>query len=284
MTDPFEVLRLGPTPAQPDLRFATFLRERLDRLVLLPEEPMTSTATTTTNRPRNGVRPGDISYITVRVPDLAHTTEFFSRVLGWSYEGHSPVGRQVQQVVPMIGLWGGELPDMDTGYGAVLAVRVGDVAAAVRRVRDAGGTATEPEARPYGLESTGRDDQGMPFWLHELADDPSGTPGPNGGASGDVSYLTVIVADVARFQRFWATVLEQSQPFDGTAPMMGVHDPLPQHPEPGVVLAFQVDDIAVTVAEVRSGGGAASDPEQRPYGLESLCDDGRGLSFYLHQF
>ncbi|MDQ1634284.1 MAG: uncharacterized protein QOJ32_1093 [Frankiaceae bacterium] len=291
-TDPFEALRLGPTPVDPDPGFATALRERLDRLVLLPEEPMSTRTATSTNpdtkpgtRNRNGARQGDISYITVRVPDLAHTTEFFGRVLGWTYTpGHDPLGRQVEQVVPMIGLWGGELPAIGTSYGAVLAVRVDDVAAAVRRVHEAGGTASDPERRPYGLESTGRDDQGMPFWLHELADAPAEAPAPNGAASGDVSYLTVIVADVPRFQRFWSTVLEQPQPFDGTAPMMGVHDPLPQHPEPGVVLAFQVDDITAAVTQVRAAGGAAADPAQRPYGLESLCDDGRGLPFYLHQF
>jgi predicted enzyme related to lactoylglutathione lyase len=124
----------------------------------------------------------------------------------------------------------------------------------------------------------------MPFWLHELADEPGGTTAPNGAVAGDVSYLTVIVADVSRFQRFWSAVLQQPQPFEGTAPMMGVHDPLPEHPEPGVVLAFQVDDIAVAVEQVRAGGGAASEVQQRPYGLEALCDDGRGLPFYLHQF
>jgi predicted enzyme related to lactoylglutathione lyase len=287
MTDPFEALRLGPTPAQPDPGFATSLRERLDRLVLFPEEPMsvTSDSSTTTSSSRNGVRQGDISYITLRVPDLEHTAAFFGRVLGWEYApGRSADGRQVERTAPMIGLWGGDLPDTDTGYGAMLAVRVDDVAAAAERVRAAGGTANDPEPRPYGLESTGRDDQGMPFWLHELADGPGGAPAPNGAASGDVSYLTVIVADVARFRRFWATVLEQPQPFDGTAPMVGVHVPMPQHPEPAVVLAFQVDDIAAAVEQVRAGGGAAGEVEQRPYALEALCDDGRGLPFYLHQF
>jgi predicted enzyme related to lactoylglutathione lyase len=46
--------------------------------------------------------------------------------------------------------------------------KVDDVAAAVARVRAAGGTATEPERKPYGLTATCTDDQGMPFYLGDV--------------------------------------------------------------------------------------------------------------------
>ena len=52
-----------------------------------------------------------------------------------------------------------------------LSYAVDDVAAAVERVRAAGGTATDPEDRPYGPAADCADDQGAPFALH-----PAGGP------------------------------------------------------------------------------------------------------------
>jgi uncharacterized protein len=43
--------------------------------------------------------------------------------------------------------------------------KVDDVAAAVERVRAAGGTATDPERQPYGTTSEATDDQGVRFYL-----------------------------------------------------------------------------------------------------------------------
>ena len=43
--------------------------------------------------------------------------------------------------------------------------KVDDVAAAVERVRAAGGTATDPERQPYGTTAEGTDDQGVRFYL-----------------------------------------------------------------------------------------------------------------------
>ena len=48
---------------------------------------------------------------------------------------------------------------------AVPMWKVEDVAAAVERVRAAGGTATDPERQPYGTTSQCADDQGVRFYL-----------------------------------------------------------------------------------------------------------------------
>ena len=48
---------------------------------------------------------------------------------------------------------------------------VADIAAAVAKVRELGGTATEPELMPYGWSADCTDDQGMGFWLYTPADD-----------------------------------------------------------------------------------------------------------------
>jgi predicted enzyme related to lactoylglutathione lyase len=46
---------------------------------------------------------------------------------------------------------------------------VGDIAPAVERVRAAGGTATEPDRRPYGITAECADDQGTRFYLGQLS-------------------------------------------------------------------------------------------------------------------
>jgi predicted enzyme related to lactoylglutathione lyase len=47
--------------------------------------------------------------------------------------------------------------------------QVADVAAAVGRVREAGGTSTEPHREPYGLIAECTDDQGARFSLTQPA-------------------------------------------------------------------------------------------------------------------
>jgi predicted enzyme related to lactoylglutathione lyase len=51
-----------------------------------------------------------------------------------------------------------------------LSYRVDDIAAAVERVRAAGGRADEPQRRRFGLTTTCVDDQGTTFRLWQPAD------------------------------------------------------------------------------------------------------------------
>jgi uncharacterized protein len=46
--------------------------------------------------------------------------------------------------------------------------RVDDIRAAADAVRAHGGTATDPQAQPYGITSTCTDDQGIRFYLGQL--------------------------------------------------------------------------------------------------------------------
>ena len=114
--------------------------------------------------PANGERHGDPSYLTIEVVDSARTRTFFGEVLGWRFSpGRIEDGWDVEGVVPMSGLSGGHAVDT-----VVPMYRVDDVAAAVERVRAAGGTATDPVAQPYGRTSECVDDQGTRFYLGEL--------------------------------------------------------------------------------------------------------------------
>jgi predicted enzyme related to lactoylglutathione lyase len=296
--DPLDALRTPITPVAPDPAFAAHLRHRLRAaLALTAKEP--SMSTDLTNRPRNGIRHGDVSYITLGLPDLARGRAFYRAVLGWRFSpGNSGQGGQVDGVVPMMGLWDGESPAGDRMHGAVLAFRVDDITAAVAAVRAHGGTIGDPHREPYAVAAEGRDNQGIPFYLHELppaAGDgvPADREFHNGDAEGDVSYLTMVVPDLDAARAFYGAVLGWAfnvgraggAQVTGVAPQIGMTTRPEAGPAtPGVILCYRVDDMAAGIERVRDAGGQAGEVAQRPYGLESLCADDQGTPFYLHQF
>jgi uncharacterized glyoxalase superfamily protein PhnB len=112
-----------------------------------------------------GPRPGDVAYLTLQVPDGARARDFYEAVLGWSaVPGRVQDGWQVDGTTPMIGIGGGT-----SEPGAVPMYAVDDIEVAVAAVRTAGGEAGETEQQSYGLTALCRDDQGLPFWLGQLA-------------------------------------------------------------------------------------------------------------------
>jgi predicted enzyme related to lactoylglutathione lyase len=252
-----------------------------------------------TDRPRNGVRHGDVSYISLGLPDLARGLAFYGSVLGWRFSpGSSEHGAQVDDIVPMIGLWDGEQPEGGRIHGAVLAYRVDDITAAVAAVRAHGGTVTDPHREPYALAAEGHDNQGVPFYLHEMppvavGGRPADGELHNGDVEGDVSYLTMVVRRLDAAQAFYGGVFgwgfnigrAGGAQVSGVAPQMGMATQPEAGPAtPGVILCYRVDDIAAAVQRVRDAGGQAREAAPRPYGLESLCADDQGTPFYLHQF
>jgi uncharacterized glyoxalase superfamily protein PhnB len=105
-----------------------------------------------------------LAYITMEVPDSAKTRSFYGSVLGWRFAaGRVDDGWQVEDVAPMVGISGGHA--LAT---TVPMYRVEDIERAVDRVRTAGGSASTPEAQPYGITSTCTDDQGTRFYLGQL--------------------------------------------------------------------------------------------------------------------
>ncbi|MGF1645394.1 MAG: VOC family protein [Kineosporiaceae bacterium] len=122
---------------------------------------MVSAPLVPTELPPREPRHGDVGYITLEVPDGRRAEAFYGAVLGWRFApGSVPEGRQVEGPQPSLGLAGGA----ERARG-VLCYRVDDVAAAVARVRAAGGRADDPEPKPYGTLVSCEDDQGTPFQL-----------------------------------------------------------------------------------------------------------------------
>ena len=224
-------------------------------------------------------RPGDVGYAWLTVPDPDRAADFYAAVLGWEYEpGNVPGGRNVTGRSLPLGIGRGE-------PGWHLSYAVDDVAAAVRRVRAAGGTAADPEARPYGLAANCVDDRGTVFVLHPAGSGPRSPE--NGAGPGDLSYLTFEAVDSARFRDFYGSVLgwtftgggmEDGWSAVGVSPMTGMHG---GHAADRAVPMWKVDDVAAAVERVRAAGGTATDPERQPYGITAECADDQGVRFYL---
>jgi predicted enzyme related to lactoylglutathione lyase len=105
-----------------------------------------------------------LAYLTVEVPSIDAAQAFYEQVFDWTFRpGSIPEGRQVDGPTPMTGFAGGATEPV-----LVAMFAVDDIAAAVERVRAAGGTATDPERHPYGTTSECVDDQGLRFYLGEL--------------------------------------------------------------------------------------------------------------------
>jgi predicted enzyme related to lactoylglutathione lyase len=99
-------------------------------------------------------------------PDTHRAMQFYQAVLGVPFSSGHPGAWRTDQVTPPLGI----LPSHGAEPEVQLSYRVDDVAAAVERVRAAGGDAGEPARMPYGLLATCVDDQGVTFRLWQPTD------------------------------------------------------------------------------------------------------------------
>ena len=118
------------------------------------------------DRPPGGLRQGDVANVTILAPDTGRAKEFYEAVLQVPFPSGHPGAWRTDQVTPPLGI----LPSHGAEPEVQLSYRVDDVAAAVERVRAAGGHADEPVRRPFGLLAECTDDQGATFRLWQPAD------------------------------------------------------------------------------------------------------------------
>jgi len=113
-----------------------------------------------------GLRQGDVANVTMVARDAHRAKEFYESVLRVAFSSGHPGAWRTDETRPPLGIWSSEgaEPEVQLSY------RVDDVAAAVERVRSAGGHADEPERKPYGLLAECVDDQGAVFRLWQPTD------------------------------------------------------------------------------------------------------------------
>jgi predicted enzyme related to lactoylglutathione lyase len=236
---------------------------------------------------RRGPRQGDVGYASLWVPDTGRAVAFYTAVLGWRFAPEEAQrARQVVGSVPPQGVWGGQ--PRSTLFCSYV---VDDAVATVTRVRAAGGRATGPEQRPYGLTADCTDDQGVRFAVHQApAAGPASGDVPAAARDGDLAYITLEVVDSRRARDFYGAVLGwRFQPgriadgwqVEGTTPMIGISG---GHQMATAVPMWRVEDLIATAGRVRAAGGSAGRPSQEPYGLTADCTDDQGTRFHLGQF
>jgi predicted enzyme related to lactoylglutathione lyase len=112
------------------------------------------------------LRQGDVANVTMRAPDGDRAKEFYEAVLRVPFTAGHPGTWRTLETRPPIGIWS----TTDAEPKTQLSFRVDDIAAAIERVRTAGGQAGAPKRVPYGLVSGCVDDQGAIFNLWQPAD------------------------------------------------------------------------------------------------------------------
>ena len=112
------------------------------------------------------LRQGDIANVTMMTPDAEAARQFYETVLQVPFFSGHPGAWRTEETTPPLSILPGEgaEPEVQVSY------RVDDIAAAVERVRAAGGRADEPQRRRFGLTATCVDDQGTTFRLWQPAD------------------------------------------------------------------------------------------------------------------
>jgi len=112
------------------------------------------------------LRQGDVANVTIVAPDAHQAKEFYQVVLQVPFSSGHPGAWRTSETRPPLGI----MSSQGAEPGVQLSYRVDDIAAAVERVRAAGGRAAEPERRPFGLLAQCVDDQGATFRLWQPAD------------------------------------------------------------------------------------------------------------------
>jgi uncharacterized glyoxalase superfamily protein PhnB/catechol 2,3-dioxygenase-like lactoylglutathione lyase family enzyme len=113
----------------------------------------------------SGLRQGDVANATMLARDAERASRFYEAVLQVPFSSGHPGAWRTEGTRPPLSILSSEVAEPEVQ----LSYRVDDIAAAVERVRAAGGRAGEPERKPYGLLADCADDQGATFRLWQPA-------------------------------------------------------------------------------------------------------------------
>jgi uncharacterized glyoxalase superfamily protein PhnB len=109
---------------------------------------------------------GDVANVTMMARDAHRAMEFYQAVLQVPFSSGHPGAWRTDLTRPPLSV----MSSQGAEPGLQLSYHVDDIAAAVERVRAAGGHADEPQGRQFGLLAECVDDQGATFRLVQPAD------------------------------------------------------------------------------------------------------------------
>jgi uncharacterized glyoxalase superfamily protein PhnB len=111
-------------------------------------------------------RQGDVANVSIVTPDADRSKAFYEAVLRMPFSPGRAGSWNTEVTTPRLGVWSPE----GVEPGVELTFRVDDIAAAVERVRSAGGRSSDPDRQHYGLTAECTDDQGTRFRLWQPVD------------------------------------------------------------------------------------------------------------------
>jgi uncharacterized glyoxalase superfamily protein PhnB len=117
------------------------------------------------DRPPAELRQGDVANAAIMARDADRARRFYEAVLQVPFSSAHPGAWRAHETRPPLSIFSSEVAEPEVQ----LSYRVDDIAAAVERVRAAGGSADEPERRPFGLLVACVDNQGATFRLWQPA-------------------------------------------------------------------------------------------------------------------
>ena len=112
------------------------------------------------------LRQGDVANVTMVARDARRAKEFYEAVLQVPFSPGHPGAWRTDLTTPPLSI----LSSQGAKLEVPLSHRVDDIAAAIERVRAAGGRADEPVRRRFGLYAECVDDQGATFRLWQPVD------------------------------------------------------------------------------------------------------------------
>jgi predicted enzyme related to lactoylglutathione lyase len=224
-----------------------------------------------------------LGYFVIHVPDALRATEFYRAVLGWTYDGGAGTDGyyHVSGSSPAGGIAGGaDGPRIDSSFV------VEDAVAAVRRVRELGGTAPEPRQSKSGWSVDCTDDQGGRFGLWQPSEAYAVTGPPKCG-DGDLFYFVLPTGHAERAKRFYGALfgwefapgshpggwqITNTEPAGG---MFAAGAPAP------IEVYYQVADVDAAIAKILTAGGTSDGKEENASGWHARCRDDQGAAFNI---
>jgi predicted enzyme related to lactoylglutathione lyase len=301
MTDPLDALRAPVEPVDPDPIFAERLRAELRRAALRGAAMTEMTTTTPSTAEAEAALPWPPSLTPyIVVSDARAALDWYVEVFGATRRGglyvnadgtigHAEIGigDAVLMLAEQSDLWPdvpvGPPPEPPTKHSHTLHLQMSDVDGTTRRAAARGASVErEPTDQPYGRGSVIVD----PFGHRWMLLRPPGRATRK--ADGDVSYVTMVVADDEAAKEFYGAVfgwefeagsLPGAWGPVGKGGEYGIWADPTQRPE--VQLCYKVSDIEAAARRVREHGGQAGAIERKPYGLKVDCVDNQGAKFQL---